>query len=513
MSIVYGAQHPPSLKAIQDINESTKGGPSKKMIKNFSEFEKTTNDAWDIGDEENGDLEHEFSATFKISIEESDKALKKVIKEHSEKNKQQTGSTVVHHSHLLGPGKALRQEANVNAAENEALKTRLSNIRHDSVSSSTPHSPEAKPQQLPQTQKPLQSNSAASNSIYNSATGQSNVKNDMEKVNLEKFKKILSANPVNLEELQKVSWTGITKSCRPISWKILSDYLPLKVELQEQTIEQKRNGYWDAVNQFYDKTFLEGHYDILRQILNDIPRMNPLMPIFQQKIVQDIFQRILYVWSVRHPATGYVQGINDLVTPFFAVFITEYLDPNKSTDIENFDISTLSEKDVRQLEADCFGCLTKLLDRIQENYVFSQPGIQKNVNALEELIKRMDEKLYKHLKQNNIEFLQFAFRWMNNLLMREIPLQCTIRLWDTYHAEPFGFSDFHLYVCAAFLLKFSKEILKQKDFQDLMLYLQNLPTRTWTSDDVVLLTAEAYRLQVMFANAPKHTKKSNNGFS
>lgn len=66
------------------------------------------------------------------------------------------------------------------------------------------------------------------------------------------------------------------------------------------------------------------------QILNDIPRMNPLMPIFQQKIVQDIFQRILYVWSVRHPATGYVQGINDLVTPFFAVFITEYLDPNKS---------------------------------------------------------------------------------------------------------------------------------------------------------------------------------------
>lgn len=54
--------------------------------------------------------------------------------------------------------------------------------------------------------------------------------------------------------------------------------------------------------------------------------MNPLLPIFQNKIIQDIFQRVLYVWAVRHPGTGYVQGINDLLTPFFVVFLTEYTD-------------------------------------------------------------------------------------------------------------------------------------------------------------------------------------------
>lgn len=42
------------------------------------------------------------------------------------------------------------------------------------------------------------------------------------------------------------------------------------------------------------------------------------------------------------------------------------------------------------------------------------------------------EPLYRHLKDQHIEFLQFAFRWMNNLLMRELPVRCTIRLWDTY---------------------------------------------------------------------------------
>lgn len=32
-------------------------------------------------------------------------------------------------------------------------------------------------------------------------------------------------------------------------------------------------------------------------------------------------------------------------------------------------------------------------------------------------------------------------------------------------AEPFGFSDFHLYVCAAFLLRYSKNLIEEKDFQ------------------------------------------------
>ena len=40
-----------------------------------------------------------------------------------------------------------------------------------------------------------------------------------------------------------------------------------------------------------------------------------------------MFERILYIWAMRHPASGYVQGINDLVTPFFVVFLHELLPP------------------------------------------------------------------------------------------------------------------------------------------------------------------------------------------
>lgn len=38
-----------------------------------------------------------------------------------------------------------------------------------------------------------------------------------------------------------------------------------------------------------------------------------------------------------------------------------------------------------------------------------------------------------------------------------------------------------------------------------MLLLQSLPTRNLKACDVTLLTAEAYKLQVMFANSPNHT--------
>ena len=66
---------------------------------------------------------------------------------------------------------------------------------------------------------------------------------------------------------------------------------------------------------------------------------------------------------------------------------------------------------------------------------------------------------------HGVDYLQFSFRWMNNLLTRELPLYCTIRLWDTYLAESDGFAIFQLYVCAAFLLHWREKLLLENDFQ------------------------------------------------
>jgi len=98
------------------------------------------------------------------------------------------------------------------------------------------------------------------------------------------------------------------------------------------------------------------------------------------------------VWAIRHPASGYVQGINDLVTPFFLVFLSSHI--ADESDPELVDPSQFTEDILTTVEADSYWCLSKLLDGIQDNYTQSQPGIQRRVFMLKELVQRIDGKNY-----------------------------------------------------------------------------------------------------------------------
>merc|ERR1712098_32451 len=149
---------------------------------------------------------------------------------------------------------------------------------------------------------------------------------------------------------------------------------------------------------------------------------------------------------------------------------------------------------LQAVEADAYWCLTKVLAEIQDHYTFGQPGIMRVVNRLRVLVKRIDEGLFNHLESMKLDFTQFAFRWVNNFLLREIPLDCGIRLWDTYIAEENGFAEFHVYVCAVFLVYWSPQ-LKKMDFESLLLFLQKVPTADWQNPEIETLLAEAYILQ------------------
>jgi len=81
------------------------------------------------------------------------------------------------------------------------------------------------------------------------------------------------------------------------------------------------------------------------------------------------------------------------------------------------------------------GLSTNCSISIQDNYTFAQPGIQRLVNLLSRVVSRVDKNCTNISSANSVQYLQFAFRWMNNLLIREIPLRCIIRLWDTYLSE------------------------------------------------------------------------------
>ncbi|KAL2258402.1 hypothetical protein VTK26DRAFT_8309 [Humicola hyalothermophila] len=330
---------------------------------------------------------------------------------------------------------------------------------------------------------------------------------------INKFKRLLQASTIPLSDLRSLAWSGVPEEVRAMTWQLLLSYLPTSSERRVATLERKRKEYLDGVRQAFEKgggtSAPSGRGGrgldeaIWHQISIDVPRTNPHIELYGYEATQRSLERILYVWAVRHPASGYVQGINDLVTPFWQVFLGTYItDP----DIESgMDPGQLPKPVLDAVEADSFWCLTKLLDGIQDHYIVAQPGIQRQVSALRDLTARIDAGLAKHLEKENVEFIQFSFRWMNCLLMREISVKNTIRMWDTYMAEEQGFSEFHLYVCAAFLVKWSDRLVKM-DFQEIMMFLQSLPTRDWTEKDIELLLSEAYIWQSLFKGSSAHLR-------
>jgi hypothetical protein len=61
------------------------------------------------------------------------------------------------------------------------------------------------------------------------------------------------------------------------------------------------------------------------------------------------------VWALRHPATGYVQGINDLATPLYAVFLEPFASLDSTAVVA-------TDEQLFAVEADVYWCLTRILD-------------------------------------------------------------------------------------------------------------------------------------------------------
>lgn len=469
------------------------------------------------------------------------------------------------------------------------------------------------------------------------------------------FRRMLLEDSLDMASLRRMAWQGMPASVRSICWKILLGYLPHTLSRRAVTLKKRRQEYREYVEMYYESQSAteadpdsasiqrdsfsssgdgplgsppagsplsgmrpslggaggrsESDNDILRQIKQDVPRTAPGIPFFKRARSQKSLERMLYIFAVRHPASGYVQGMNDVCTPFYVVFLSEYLYPNAISSAtstcaaagssqppfpdadapsapaappspqqasggeglgllsdaawNNGGGADLSTEDYLDLESDVFWCLSKLLDRIQDCYTFAQPGIQRMVYKLRELISRIDSPLDAHLTAQHVQYIHFAFRWVNCLLMREMPMRCILRLWDTYLSEDnaaaatastltssggaavaaasgagtagtsvgasastsdaaavpssssssslvpqdhyTGFRSFHIYVCAAFLMRFSAD-LRKLDFQELVLYLQRLPTEGWSEKEVETLLAQAFIYKSWFHASPHQLK-------
>ena len=357
---------------------------------------------------------------------------------------------------------------------------------------------------------------------------------------------ISSPLPVDTERLRALAWHGCPARVRHQVWCLLLGYYPVLQTDRACATAMKAAEYAEYVNTLhrpFDWDKICGDHDsngsiggmppedemidyeevsTMRQIRKDVPRTAGGVAFIKHARIQLLLERVLYIWAVRHPASGYLQGMNDLILPFVYVCFAERLiggdrihelltwPPETvacylSTDHQRHQSSTslpkgcirLTEQDLLRVEAEIYWLSCNFLLRVQDHFSFSEAGSHYQVQKMERLIEITDPALVHHLQAMDITFLQFAFRWMMCFLLREFTVSQAINIWDTYVSER-DFSKFHVYVCAALLRKWSKELIQITDFVELIKFLQCPPTQVMNENDLRLVCSEAELLKQLY---------------
>ncbi|KAH0616525.1 hypothetical protein JD844_027691 [Phrynosoma platyrhinos] len=262
-----------------------------KKVSTFQEFESNTSDAWDAGDDDDELL---AMATENLNTDVVMETANRVIQNHSKLQEQ----------HKLQEEQVERQQAQQLSdlpsacGDNRLVKSVSESNTSTPTDSANENAYMPRSQSLPQT-----STVTMVGEVVDHNTSGLPILLEREASRLDKFKQLLAGPNTNLdldfsvvnrtEELRKLSWSGIPKPVRPITWKLLSGYLPANVDRRQGTLQRKRKEYFAFVEQYYDSRNEETHQDTYRQVKElksgihiDIPRMSPEALILQPKVTE-----------------------------------------------------------------------------------------------------------------------------------------------------------------------------------------------------------------------------------
>uniref|UniRef100_A0A4W5KX43 TBC1 domain family, member 22a n=1 Tax=Hucho hucho TaxID=62062 RepID=A0A4W5KX43_9TELE len=281
---VYGAQHPPfnpllhaNLITAGNKPQTTPGGKPKKAT-TFQEFESITSDAWDVGDDDDDELL--AMAAQKLNIEVVMETANKVIENHSkQQEKQRRDDADASELEDREEEEAHEEEVEEQGEEGEESTPEVSFASEPSPLSdgrlvkSLSEAPIGSPKEggvyaslHRQQSLPHRPTIPMVARIADQNTSGTPAMTEREASRLDKFRQVLAGPNTDLEELRKLSWSGIPRQVRPITWKLLSGYLPANTERRESTLQRKRQEYFGFIEQYYDSRNAEHHQDTYRQV-------------------------------------------------------------------------------------------------------------------------------------------------------------------------------------------------------------------------------------------------------
>ncbi|XP_056173644.1 uncharacterized protein LOC115679670 [Syzygium oleosum] len=149
----------------------------------------------------------------------------------------------------------------------------------------------------------------------------------------------------------------------------------------------------------------------LHRIVVDVVRTDSHLEFYEDTRNLARMSDILAVYAWVDPATGYCQGMSDLLSPFVVLF---------------------------EDNSDAFWCFEMLLRRMRENFQMEGPtGVMKQLQILWRILELTDREMFAHLSRIGAESLHFAFRMLLVLFRRELSFNDSLRMWEMMWAADF----------------------------------------------------------------------------
>lgn len=158
-------------------------------------------------------------------------------------------------------------------------------------------------------------------------------------------------------------------------------------------------------------------------------------------------REILLTFNEYNENLGYIQGMNDLLSPLYFVLRDEVL---------------------------TFWAFSKFMDRMERNFVRDQLGIKSQMVTLNKLVQFMLPTLYKHLEKCESVDLLFFFRMLLVWFKREFDWDQVLGLWEILWTDYYS-SQHHIFFALAILSDQERIMIENlQQFDEVLKYVNDL---------------------------------------
>ncbi|KAF9912456.1 hypothetical protein EC991_010543 [Linnemannia zychae] len=300
----------------------------------------------------------------------------------------------------------------------------------------------------------LSSSSSSSTRRFNYRQQQDDPAADSGAITVDEYKEILNAEVwIEIPKLREYARHGIPREVRGETWLYLFGIQDADRSKEVSTRKQRIQDFEQMDKEPTEST---------KRVRGEISRYMRKTHIESSRDIPRLFEEIISAYCHQNHQVEYYPAMVNLCAPFVYSIKREW---------------------------DAYLCFEKMVNMLDEH--FSDESVNEAVAKFMTLFHTCIPDLYSYFEEEEVDIKEWAASALQYMLSRELTLENTMRLWDTYFSIPeaAGWIDFHPYFCLA-ILKHMKEGFEDLEESEIRTTLMRLPAL-----DIDQIVNEAFNIR------------------